>query len=164
MSNPRKPVELKIAQGTDRPDRRGPAIEGSHSMPRMPYGLAKEAVPYWHKLARLLARRGVLVESDIPALADMCLVRARLDATEALISEQGLLVEGRSGIVRNPLMMVASQYRTAWLSYCARFALTPSDRAGITVASPEAKSLSEILADEAEEPELVGTGRDVRYN
>lgn len=164
MSNPRKPVELKIAQGTDRPDRRGPKIEGSHSIPRMPYGLAKEAVPYWHKLTRLLTRRGVLVESDIPALADMCLVLARLETTEALISEQGLLVEGRSGIVRNPLMMVASQYRAAWLSYCARFALTPSDRAGITVASPEAKSLSEILAAEAEEPEIIGTGKDARYN
>lgn len=161
---PRKPLEWKIAHDTDQPCRRGPVIEGSHTMPRMPYGLAKEAVPYWHRLARLLARRGVLVESDIPALADMCLVRARLDATEALISEQGLLVEGRGGTVRNPLLMAASQYRTAWLTYCARFALTPSDRAGITIAQPEVKSLSEILADEAEEPELVGAGKDSRYN
>lgn len=111
----------------------------------MPRGLPEEAVPYWRKLARLLAKRGVLLESDVPALADMCLVKARLDDAERLLGEEGYTVMGARGIVRNPVGVMASAYRAAWLTYCAKFALTPSDRAGVTVEKPHEKSLSEQL-------------------
>lgn len=113
----------------------------------MPYGLADEAVPYWHKLVPMIAKRGILVETDVPALADMCLVKARLDEVERLIVNEGFTVMGARGVVRNPLTMVASEYRRAWLIYCARFALTPSDRAGITVEPPEKKTLKDMLSD-----------------
>jgi P27 family predicted phage terminase small subunit len=153
MSNPRKPLELKKLQGTDQPCRRGPRIQGGFEPLRMPYGLAEEAVPYWHKLMPVLAGRGILVESDITALADMCLVKARLDQAEEILRTQGLVVERRDDkgnvteSVRNPVTVVVNQYRTAWLAYCARFALTPSDRAGVTVEKPAEKSLSEQLND-----------------
>lgn len=106
------------------------------------------AVPYWRKLAPMLARRGVLMESDVPALADMCLVKARLDETEEALTRNGYMATGANGqTVRHPLTMVISQYRAAWLAYCAKFALTPSDRAGVTVEKPQEKTLSEQLND-----------------
>ena len=142
---PRKPLELKRLQGTDQPCRRGPKIAGSFEVPRMPYGMPEMAVPYWRKLAPLLARRGVLVESDVPALADMCLVKARLDDAEKQLDIEGYVVNGARGVVRNPVGMMASAYRAAWLVYCARFALTPSDRARVTVEKPVDKSLAEQL-------------------
>ena len=113
----------------------------------MPYGMADEAVPYWHKLVPRIAKRGILVETDVPALADMCLVKARLDEAERQLVKDGFVVLGANGMVRNPLAMLANQYRASWLTYCAKFALTPSDRAGITVAEPAKKTLKEMLSD-----------------
>jgi P27 family predicted phage terminase small subunit len=114
----------------------------------MPYGLAEAAVPYWRRLAPMLAKRGILVESDVPALADMCMVKARLDEAEAELTKDGLTSTGAVGqMVRHPLTMVVGQYRAAWLSYCTRFALTPSDRAGVTVEKPTEKTLAEQLND-----------------
>lgn len=152
---PRLPIETKKLRGTDQPCRRAPRIRGQFDVPRMPRGLAREAVPYWRKYASILAKRGILLPSDIPALAHMCLVAARLYAAEKMLGN-GLLIKNQKGdIVRNPAAMLVHQYTSAWLVYCRRFALTPSDRAGVTIAPPEGQSLAEQLNEMVKDARVV---------
>lgn len=155
------PLETKKLRGTDRPDRRGPKIMGQFSVPRKPRNLPKEAIPYWYYLVPMLARRGILTETDVPALAHLCLVMARLYAAEAMMSK-GMLVPKKNEagdvieIVRNPASMLVNQYAHQWLVYCGRFALTPSDRAGITIEAPQELSLAESLNEMVKSAVKVG--------
>jgi P27 family predicted phage terminase small subunit len=151
MATSRLPTETKKLRGTDQPSRRAPAVVGNYEVPRMPHGMDKAAVKHWKKMIPGIAARGIIQPTDIPALKDMCEVLARLDECEAILSKEGLVVDGRMGPVRNPAATMASQYRGAWLKYAARFALTPVDRAGITVSSPKEKSLAETLNDMVKE-------------
>ena len=155
MSNPRVPVELKKLRGTDQPSRRAPKVSGQFEVPRMPRGIAREAIPYWRKIVHLVAARGILLPTDILALQDMCEVLARLKECEELLTTEGLITEGKYGPIRNPASMMANAYRAAWLKYATRFALTPVDRAGITAEAPEEKSLSEQLDEAIKEGRLV---------
>jgi P27 family predicted phage terminase small subunit len=114
MSNPRKPIELKRIEGTDQPCRRGPKIKGQRDVPRMPYGLADEAVPYWRRLAPMLAKRGVLVDSDIPALE--ALDRADL-ARETIASEGMTSTSTLTGVMHiHPLVKIEIEARRQFAS------------------------------------------------
>ncbi len=100
---------------------------------RCPAFLAEEARPYWRRLAPRLRKLGLLSELDVPALADLCVCWARLDACELDVKTRGLLVNGERGKVKNPACQLARQYRDQLWKLAARFGLTPVDRRGLDV-------------------------------
>ena len=145
----KKPTTLKKLAGTLRPDRvnlgepRPPAASGY-----CPRDLPETAKKLWRRLGPILAELGLLTVLDVPAARDMILCAARLVQCEAIIEEKGILVPGarNEGLVKNPAIAAANQYRAALYKWCTKFGLTPSDRAGLQVLSEEPEpSLAEML-------------------
>lgn len=135
MPRQRKPTALKRLAGN--PGKRPLPEHEARPDPastRAPHGLPREALKYWRKLAPRLAQVGLLSELDTYAAADLVTCLARMKEAEAIIEEEGIVIPSdRGGLVRHPAVMVANGYRAAFQRYCAKFGLTPSDRAGLEV-------------------------------
>lgn len=88
-------------------------------------------------MTRLLSDRGDLSELDQAGLADYCLCRIRLEQCEADITQRGILVGGQRGLVKNPSLQLARQYRSAMAKWVELFGLAPLSRQRISVPPPE---------------------------
>lgn len=106
-------------------------------MPDPPPSLPQKALSEWERLTRLLAARGDLSELDQAALADYCLCKMRLEECEAKISQHGVLVKGQRGLVKNPALQIARQYRAAMQKWGEYFGLTPASRGKINIPKHE---------------------------
>jgi P27 family predicted phage terminase small subunit len=142
---PKKPRELKIAEGTWRPDRDAvnpvlPTPVGR--LPPLPYGveLGHHGLQVWGEMCDKLTRVRVLTENDLQALAAYCAATEMYWTAMREVRATGGLVqiETATGIVvrKHPAVDVASsaavQMKAAW----TQFGLTPADRQKIE-AIPE---------------------------
>jgi P27 family predicted phage terminase small subunit len=131
-----KPQALQERRG--HPDKRPRRIvQHLPGCPEPPAGLPPEALSEWRRLTELLSARGDLSELDQAALADYCLCRIRLEECERLIAEQGVLVRGQRGLVKNPALQIARQYRAALQKWSDLFGLTPASRGKINIPRQE---------------------------
>jgi P27 family predicted phage terminase small subunit len=98
---------------------------------------AARAALEWRRVVPALRRSAGLDAVDSAIALDYCTVVARLEWCERMISTQGLVVAGRSGdAVRNPLTIVASQYRQQIRAYIGELGLSPSARTRIDPGRP----------------------------
>ncbi|WNV82225.1 phage terminase small subunit P27 family [Umezawaea sp. Da 62-37] len=128
-----KPTILRILHG-DRPDR----INDNEPVPptqeiACPYWASEGARDIWNRLAPSLEERGVLTNWDVDAFLVLCEALARYRNATALVNGSALLVQGGSGLMKNPALMVQSDAERTFLQFAARFGLTPSDRQAIKV-------------------------------
>lgn len=82
----------------------------------------------WALVVEDLYQRGVIAKVDQIALRDLCITIARLDQAEREISAKGALLEGERGLVKNPALTFARQYREQLNRLLPEFGLTPSAR------------------------------------
>lgn len=82
MANPRKPHQLKVVAGTDRPDRQGadpidlPLVS---EIPEAPDWLPnKFAIEEWDRLANILFNNGLLTEGGLMPLATLCSLHGKI--------------------------------------------------------------------------------------
>jgi P27 family predicted phage terminase small subunit len=68
---------------------------------------------------------------DIDAFLVVCEALARYKAATQLVNGSALLVQGGSGLMKNPALQVQAEAERTFLQFAARFGLTPSDRQGI---------------------------------
>lgn len=133
----KKPTNLKILEGN--PGRR-PLLANQPKpkplAPKCPASLPKEAKKHWEYLAPKLEALGLLTEVDGPALTDFCLCLARLEEAEKIVQENGMLIPGERGLVKNPAAQLAREYRSAAQKWCARLGLDPQSRSGMDVTKP----------------------------
>ncbi|MGI8310681.1 phage terminase small subunit P27 family [Saccharopolyspora hattusasensis] len=134
-----KPTQLRILHG-DRKDR----INNDEPVPpeqevACPEWLSDEAKKIWERLAPGLIARNVLTPWDADAFTVLCESLARYKAATALVNGSALLVQGSTGLVRNPALQVQSEAERAFLTYAARFGLTPSDRQALKTEVADAK-------------------------
>lgn len=144
----RKPTAVKKLAGTLRADRVNVGEpQPSAASTRCPRNLPESAKGWWRRVVPQLGELGLFTELDIPAGRDLVTIIARLEQCERLIEERGILVEGRrGGLVRNPAIAAANQYRAALQKWASKFGMTPADRAILDVGSEdEEPSLAEIL-------------------
>jgi P27 family predicted phage terminase small subunit len=87
----------------------------------------------WARLAPDLEQRKVLTTWDVDAFLILCEALARYRNATALVNGSALLVQGGSGLMKNPALQVQSEAERTFLTYAARFGLTPSDRQSIKV-------------------------------
>lgn len=83
MANPKKPRQLKIIAGTDRPSRRdpGPTVDFPlvDSTPVPPDWLPNNhAVKEWERLAPLLQANGLLTEAGLSAFGHLCATHGKI--------------------------------------------------------------------------------------
>lgn len=124
MGRPRKPVDLRLLEGSYQPSRHGPLPEPEETAPKpvKPAGLTGESGKMWDRLLPLL--EPVVRERDTPLLVEMCTWWAELKRVRAALKKSGPGAKGyqqllvSAGICSDKVDKIAS-----------RFGMTPSDRA-----------------------------------
>lgn len=128
---PRKPIELKLVQGTARKDRmpKNP-LKVPPCQIKAPKFLNEVARVEWERMVALLYPQGLTTELDVAALASYCHSWALLQDAEKAIAEFGALVSTDKGEPKkNPAVDIANEQKKIINTYCGKFGLTPSDRA-----------------------------------
>jgi P27 family predicted phage terminase small subunit len=128
-----KPTALRVLHG-DRADR----INDREPVPPVgaivcPQWASDGAREIWARLAPDLEKRKVLTTWDVDAFLILCEALARYRNATALVNGSALLVQGGSGLMKNPALQVQAEAERTFLTYAARFGLTPSDRQSIKV-------------------------------
>lgn len=143
MGRPKKPTALAAVKGgrTDRINDREPVPSMGEVLP--PDWLTELGLDYWKRYAPDLVAKHVLTRWDVEAFAEWCDARATIEMATVAIDDQGHLVEidvfDRNGkptgtrVVPNPWEMIKRAALEVSGKRAARFGLTPSDRAAVTV-------------------------------
>ncbi|MCK9928792.1 phage terminase small subunit P27 family [Frankia sp. Mgl5] len=126
-----RPRALKLvegrAPGRDSGGRPVPAGPGFVRLPPVPpVWLEGEAFAEWQRVAPELQRLALTKPIDAGALTAYCLAWARMVDAQAIVARDGLLLDGKQGLVTHPavrLVEAASKELRAWAS---EFGLTPA--------------------------------------
>ena len=141
----RLPAEIAKARGTHRADRHG---DGSFTpevaVPAAPYWWAEGSgiIEEWERVTAQLFPFGLVTELDRPVLIIYCEAWAEVVDMQALVLEDGPVLESASGRqYPNPAVAMRDAARKTVLEISKRFGFSPSDRTGIKVVStPKPKS------------------------
>lgn len=139
MARPRKPTNLKILQGTYRPDRANPnEPKPEICIPTAPGFLADRALEEWNRIAPQLEKMGLLSQVDCMALAAYCAAVARLWQAEEQLKTEGLTVTNERGRrIKNPLVDVANAAAKQISLFASQFGMSPSTRSSVKAKEPE---------------------------
>lgn len=140
-----KPTALKLVAGTrtDRVNRNEPSPSDELDVEPPEWLTDDVALATWDRLAPDLIDRGVLTGWDVQAFAEWCAAVATIATAESHLAADGHVVEAtvfdRNGspagtrVVRNEWSRVWKDAMEVAARRAAKFGLTPSDRAGISV-------------------------------
>jgi len=139
MARPRKPTNLKILQGTYRPDRANPnEPQPEICIPEAPEFLSDRALQEWQRIAPILEKLGLLSQVDKMALAAYCAAVARLWQAEEQLKIEGLTVTNERGRrIKNPLVDVANAAAKQISLFASQFGMSPSTRSSVKAKLPE---------------------------
>jgi P27 family predicted phage terminase small subunit len=112
-------------------------VRGEPGAIEQPKNLDELAQKYWSFFVEQLTKRGDLEKIDGPALADCCTCFSRLRQAEDSIAESGVLIKGYRGIVKNPAVQIARQYRAQAQRYIDLFGFAPGPRNRMTLPDPD---------------------------
>jgi P27 family predicted phage terminase small subunit len=137
------PTALKVVRGTreSRINRAEPKPSESTVEPPAWLTLAdaateqghESALDVWRRMAPDLEKRGVLTAWDVEAFAVYCDAVVHFRQASLEVARDGMTVQGVRGVVKNPAVTAAKDYADLMQRYGARFGLTPSDRASLSV-------------------------------
>lgn len=148
---PPKPTQLKILQGTDRPDRRNAAEPSPEPhLPAPPKHLPDAAKVEYRRLGRQLLAQRVMTDLDRNALALYCLAWARAADAQAMLAKYGEVVETPQGFpVQSPYLQIYNKAVEQMVKLGGAFGLEPSSRSRIKAAPAEDKRdpFAEFLAN-----------------
>lgn len=151
MGRPRKAANLKLVQGTYRPDRDKrvkPAETKGRKCPSPPSYLGRVAKLEWRRIAPDLFRKGLLASGETATLAAYCQAFARWREFDQVVTEQGPTFTTEKGYVcQRPEVTLAQKEREAMVKYASYFGLNPSDRIA-TDENPTADPDAEFLLGE----------------
>lgn len=152
---PRKPTKLAVLHG-DRKDR----INTAEPQPSVlevspPEWLSDQARDVWSRLAGDLAAKGVLTAWDTEAFASWCDAVVRRRGAVEHLQLQGEVIElpvyNKNGemtgtrMAKNPWTFVLNEADAQMQKYAARFGLTPSDRASLSIGKGSADADDDLL-------------------
>jgi P27 family predicted phage terminase small subunit len=133
MPRRKKPNELKVFQGTYRPDRDGeikPIVApASYKLPETI--TMDKAQKLWYMVVESYQKMKMLNQMDIPALEIMCLEYQRYWEYEELIKGTGAVQKLKDRPLVNPYIKLREKAFENFKEFAMRFGLTPSDRAKI---------------------------------
>ena len=92
------------------------------------------ALTEWARVVPLLRVSGVITHGERAALLALCVEWAHWIEAQTALRDQGMLIQGRGGLVRNPYIRIANdalkQLQRLWIE----LGLTPSSRSKLTAA------------------------------
>jgi len=140
-----QPTALKVLRGN--PGRRR-LPEEPQPVPvvdlQPPAWLDDGAKAEWHRLAPILARLGVLTETDTDALAAYCEAWVTWKDATQQIRKWGMVLKGKPGEIPrvSPFVKVAHNALIQMRGLLIEFGMTPSSRAKIHVPKSEQPAVS----------------------
>ena len=93
-----------------------------------PQWLPQDVRPTWEAIAPLAVDEIKLQRVDMVGLADLCTCLFRMNQAEEAVTAHGVMVEGQRGIVKNPAIQVARDYRASLQNWCRMYGWTPVHR------------------------------------
>ena len=122
-----KPTQLRILHG-----HRKDWINNTEPIPPQteiacPDWASDGARVIWERLAPGLISRKVLTAWDADAFLIMCESLARYRAATQPVNGSAVLVQGGSGLMKNPVLVVQGEAERSFLHYAARLELNRSD-------------------------------------
>lgn len=153
----RKPLPTSTKRLNGNPGKRRLPAEGEEpdyevaEVIEPPEYLGVHGVREWKRIGPRLAAMQLLTEADLAVFEAYCLnyqllVEARLD-----IQENGFMIPGSKGDIRNPALSAFSSATTAIRSLASEFGLTPSSRSRMLLPGDEEESIEDIMADDGED-------------
>lgn len=152
-----KPTSLKVLHGADerRVNRNEPKPAPGKVAP--PSWLAAAARRVWRQYAPDLVRTGVLTAWDCETFGCWCDAAVRRREAAAQVAELGAVVEqpildrdgrpsGNHRLVKNPWLAALNDADAQLQRYGARFGLTPSDRAQLSVGEARRDPGEDLLS------------------
>lgn len=102
----------------------------------------------WRRVTPLLLKNPLLSHLDDTAIQDYCVVWARLQWCERMLTKTGPFVKGERGIQRNPISPMIAELRRRLSDYQSRLYLDPASRARLMRDQPPGPDdLSAFLND-----------------
>jgi P27 family predicted phage terminase small subunit len=98
------------------------------TIPNPPAWLSKEAKAEWRRIMPLLIERRILTEADMGSVENYCLAIGQIRAAERTIRQEGMTVQGASGLRAHPALKIQSQALTHSRQLAAELGLTPVSR------------------------------------
>lgn len=140
------PTAVKIAEGTYRPSRDGAGVVAPSGIPDKPAWLAnvgEVASETWDERVEELSRiPGLLSPADGPALAAYCVAWQRFRDAQEEIARDGITCFGeKGGQYQHPAVGIQNKAIEVIGRIGAKFAMTPSDRAGMKVAPQKSQGV-----------------------
>ena len=133
-----KPTGMKLLAGNPgrRPlNKREP--KPKRSVPHCPKQLSAAAKREWQRIAKELAKLGLLSRIDRAALAAYCQAWGRWIEAEDKLKKHGVIVKSPNGFpVQSPYLNVANQAMKQMTRMVVEFGMTPSSRSGVQALPP----------------------------
>jgi P27 family predicted phage terminase small subunit len=143
---PRKPTEVKIAQGTNRPDR-DMSIKMNEGIPDPPGYMSAQALIHWDRCVAACRKVRTLTEADGDALAMLCVSFEEWKAADIIVRDEGEIcrvqhtskkgVTSEGGAYQHPAVGIRTNAWKKIVKMLREFGLTPSARAGMKMAAHE---------------------------
>jgi P27 family predicted phage terminase small subunit len=107
--------------------------------------LRKTARDEWRRVVPILTGYKLLTHLDLELIRDYCICVARIDQCERQLSVEGPTVFGARGMVKNPVLTVAGQYRQQLKFYIGELGFSPSSRGRLKLTEADDDQGDDLL-------------------
>ena len=152
MARPPKPDQLKILQGTARPDRM------NHDQPKFdleldatpPTHLSALQIKIWEEIVPRLQEQKLYTTIDLPMISVLCVHLAKYWEIESVIGGKMYTVNSQSGKITcnneaYKLYMIQSMAWNNANKIMTKYGMSPVDRQKMKIEKPEGKKYDDIL-------------------
>ena len=141
MARPRKPTNLKVVQGTNRPHRNNNEPQVAIEIPPCPDYLGKEAKKYWGEISKQLANVGLIGIVDGALFGLHCDSYGRFKEISGQLEKiEDMLDETPNGLgVQSALWQIRNKLWDQVLRSASEFGLSPAARSKINLPAKSEK-------------------------
>ncbi len=138
---PKKPQELKLIAGTDRPDRRADTpvkAELIEAIPDVPIHFTDYQTKVYYVICGQLMKQKMLYVVDFEYVKLYCHWAGVAHEAQEQLNYEGLTIDHpQRGMIKNPYVTILNEATDKLLKIGARFGFTPSERQKISGENEE---------------------------
>lgn len=123
---------------------------------RPPSWLGKAAKREFRRIVKVLEQTKLLTNADVDVLAVYCDALVRYAEASQAVEAEGVTVQGASGPIQNPAVLVATKYAAIMARLGPRLGLDPSGRASLAI--PRKRETKDEFEEKFGQPVQVRAG------
>jgi P27 family predicted phage terminase small subunit len=114
------------------------------AIPNAPAWLSKEGRAEWRRIMPLLIERRILTDADMGSVENYCIAIGQVRAAERTIQNEGMTVQGASGLRAHPAVKIQSDAMTRARLLAAELGLTPVSRSRPSIREDHDQDSSDL--------------------